>query len=170
MNRIINILKNEPIIAEDLFMISSFEIGKEDYGMVDSGVNKEIDWLFKTRDEQFMLVGEHRKTKEVYAIDDDGVVSKVCDFIEDFPYEVIRNESQYTKDKTTKEYFNKYHEYGFEDTLKKYEDLCRKENIILDKKFKYHDHNGKLFESYFEWLERKSKGTNGVYKNQTHNR
>jgi len=51
---------------------------------------------------------------------------------------------------TVEEYFEKFEDEGYKETLKKYEQWCKKNNIELDKNKIYHDENGKLFDKYFD--------------------
>lgn len=144
--KIMDLIKGDKEIAEALFLFFEFPedisiwTGDDEYPC--------IDWLFVTQQEQLSLIGIDQKNKAVYCIDDEGEFHKACNSLQDIPYEIIRIESSYSKNKLVLNYVNKYP--NFLSILSKYEAWCKENGIELDKNNIYHDTEGKLFTHYFE--------------------
>lgn len=64
------------------------------------------------------------------------------------PYEILRRQCRGENNESIEEVVQ--YEPDRLEVLKRYEDWCKKEGIILDKSHIYHDKNGKLFTHYFE--------------------
>ena len=149
--KIIELIKEDKEITENLFMFQEF---REDVSLwtgedEDNFDYTNIKWLFITYQENLTLVGVNIKDETIWCIDDEGDFHQDCDALENLPYELIRVECKFTNDKTSKSYFEKFKDEGYKETLEKYEQWCKENNIELDKNKIYHDGNGKLFDKYF---------------------
>lgn len=150
--KIIELIKENKEIAENLFMFQEF---REDVSLWTvlprNGINFDnMKWLFVTYHSNYTLVGINIKDGTIWCIDDEGDFHQDCDALENLPYEIIRNKSGYMDNQTVKEYFEKFKEEGYKETLERYEQWCKENNIKLDKQGIYHDKNGILFDKYFD--------------------
>ena len=150
--KIIKLIKEDKEIAENLFYFQEF---REDVSLWTDpprdGVNySNMEWLFVTDQENFSLIGVNIIDETIWCIDDEGDFHQDCDALENLPYEIIRVECKFTKNKTSTSYFEKFKEEGYKETLERYEQWCKNNNIQLDKNKIYHDESGKLFDKYFE--------------------
>ena len=150
--KIIELIKEDKEIAENLFMFQEF---REDVSLwtgedEDNFDYTNIKWLFVTYQENLTLVGVNIKDETIWCIDNEGDFHQDCDALENLPYELIRIECKFTNEKTSTAYFEKFKDEGYKETLLKYEQWCKENNIELDKNKIYHDENGKLFDKYFK--------------------
>ncbi len=151
--KIIKLIKENKEIAENLFMFQEF---REDVSLWTdpprNGISFDnMKWLFVTYHSNYTLVGINIKDDSIWCIDDEGDFHQDCDVLENLPYEIIRNKSGYMDNETVEEYFEKFKDEGYKETLLKYEKWCKENNIELDKNKIYHDENGKLFDKYFKF-------------------
>lgn len=152
IEKILNLIKTNKIIAENLFMYAGFP---EDIKLYtgyeeDNHDYANIKWLFKTHHQNLTFVGINLLYNTIWTIDDEGDFHQDCDSLQDLPYEIIRIDCAATENETVEDYFNKYKEYDFKGTLQSYEQWCKNNNIELDKNKIYHDENGVLFDKYFD--------------------
>ncbi len=150
VDKILDLLKIDNNIADDLFMYDGFP---EDIKLytgyeADNHDYTNIKWLFQTHHQNLTLVGINILDNTIWTIDDDGDLHQDCNSLQDFPYEIIRIDCGFTKNETVEDYFQKYPNY--KETLKKYEQWCKYNNIELDKQKIYHDENGNLFKYCFD--------------------
>lgn len=148
-NKIWNLIQSNKEYQENLFLFSSKQ-GDFSIFINEENNYEDINWLYISDLQSAKLVGIDIKTNEIYAIDDEGFLVEVCNGLENIPYEFIRRECSFTNDETVNDYFEKYKDYNYKETLEKYEEYCKDNNIALDKDNVYHDGNGKLFEKYFD--------------------
>lgn len=151
--KIVKLIKEDKEIAENLFMFQEF---REDVSLwtgedEDNFDYTNIEWLFVTYQENLTLVGVNIIDETIWCIDNEGDFHQDCDALENLPYELIRIECKFTNDKTSKSYFEKFKDEGYKETLLRYEQWCKENNIELDKNKIYHDDNGKLFDKYFKF-------------------
>lgn len=109
-----------------------------------------IQWLFITDHPNLTLVGVNTLDNTIWCIDDEGDFHQDCDSLQNLPYEMLRGDCSYTDNETVAEYFEKYKEEGYKESLERYEKWCIENNIELDKNNIYHDSNGNLFTKYFD--------------------
>lgn len=150
--KIIKLIKEDKEMAENLFYFQEF---REDVSLWTepprNGVNySNMKWLFVTYHSNYTLVGINVIDETIWCIDDEGDFHQDCDALENLPYEIIRNKCGYMDNETVKEYFEKFKEEGYKETLERYEQWCKENNIKLDKQGIYHDKNGILFDKYFD--------------------
>lgn len=145
VEKVIKIIQNDKDIAEKLFLFSEFP---QDVKLW-TGENQypNIKWLFSTYQENVALIGINVIDESIWCIDDEGYFHQDCDALENLPYEILRIESYYTQNETIEDYYKKVK--GYKETLEKYEQWCKENNIELDKNKIYHDENGKLFNKSF---------------------
>lgn len=156
IKKIIKLIKNDKNISEQLFLFSSWVNSKKDTSLFITNNNKDLlkgtEWIYKSKLQSFLLRGVFKfKWKEkflVHAIDDQTDYAGCIDSFQDIPYEIIRRESYFTKDKTVESYLIKNPEV--KNLLIEYEKFCYDNNIKLDEENVYHNKNGILFKKYFE--------------------
>lgn len=151
--KILNLIKNQQNIAEELFLFSTFP---EDVSLWiepprDQADYSNIKWLFVTYQQNHALIGINTLDDTIWSIDDEGEFHYACNTLQDLPYELLRLECAFTDNGTVKAYFLK--EIGYEDTLRQYEIWCHENAIELDKEKIYHDMDGQLFEKSFDRLK-----------------
>lgn len=151
VEKIITLIKSDKKISENLFLFSEFPkdvklwTGEDE----DHFDYSNIKWLFVTDQPNNILIGLNKLDFSVWSIDDEGDFHKACDTLQDLPYEILRLECAFTENETVEDYFEKYKEEGYKETLEKYELWCKNNNIELDTNHIYHDENGKLFTKSF---------------------
>lgn len=151
IEKIINLIKEDKPIAENLFLFYEFskdvalwtglEQDNEDYS--------NIKWLFITEQQNHNLIGLNVLDDSIWAIDDEGNFHNACETLQDLPYEILRLECAFTDHGTVEDYFEKYKDEGYQETLQRYEQWCKNHGIELDKNKIYHDDNGQLFTKSF---------------------
>lgn len=152
IEKIINLIKTDKEIAENLFLFKEFPenvklwTGEDE----DNFDFTSIKWLFVTDHSNLTLVGVNTIDKNIWCIDDEGDFHQDSDALENLPYEIMRIDCKFTKDKTIEAYFDKYKEEGYKETLQRYEQWCKDNNIELDKDHIYHDENENMFSKYFK--------------------
>lgn len=151
VEKIINLIKKDKEIANNLFLLSDF---REDVTLWtdpprDGITYENMKWLFVTYQSNHTLIGLNVLDNTIWAIDDEGEFHKACDAVQDLPYEILRLECAFTENETVEDYFEKYKEEGYKKTLERYELWCRNNHIELDKNHIYHDRNRKLFSKSF---------------------
>jgi hypothetical protein len=109
-----------------------------------------LKWLFLTDHPNLTLVGVNQLDGSVWCIEDEGDFHQGCDALQNLPYEIIRGDCSYTEHETVQEYFEKYKESGYQETLQRYEQWCLNNDIPLDANHIYHDEKGNLFTRYFD--------------------
>lgn len=150
--KIIQLLKDDDEIAQNLFLFSEFpsDVSLWTGPVEDNFDYSNIKWLFVTEQQNLTLVGISTIDNTVWCIDDEGDFHQDCDALQNLPYEILRLESFYTPNESIDEYFTKYKDYHFKETLARYEAWCNLNNIPLDEKRTYHLNDGSLFTNYFE--------------------
>lgn len=150
-NKILTLLKTNKNIADYLFQFSAMPKDNKElfellYVPEFHDRLKNIDWLYFSTFQEFVLIGVD-PNNNVVAIDD-SLDLKLVYGIQNIPYEIIRMQSM----DETEDYFNKYKNIGVDlsSILKEYEIWCRDNNIPLDEHHIYHDEDGNLFNEYFE--------------------
>lgn len=152
--KVVELIKNNKSIAKKLFYFSSWINSKKDTSLFITDENQELvegtEWIYQSSLQSFMLVGvfEWEGKFLTHAIDDQTDYAGCINAFQDIPYEIIRRECYYTKDKSVKSYFEKNPDV--EKLLNEYEQYCNDQNIKIDKEKVYHDENGDLFNKYFE--------------------
>lgn len=152
--KLTKLMKSNKNIAEKLFYFSSWVESKKDTSLFITDENQELvegtEWIYQSSLQSFMLIGvfEWKGEYLTHAIDSQTDYSGCINSFQDIPYEIIRRECYYTKDKSVKSYFEKNPDV--EELLKEYELYCDKNSIILDKEKVYHDKNGIIFDKYFD--------------------
>ena len=110
---------------------------------------KGIEWLYWSNEQTYCLIGFQDNT--VYAIQDEGELTGVCEGLENIPYEMLRILSDSGENGSLEDILQ-YNQEVMVDLLK-YESWWKQNKIELDKQKIYHDENGKLFAHYFEKIE-----------------
>ena len=152
--KIIELIKNDKNIAAQLFLFSSWVNSKKNTSLFITNENKDIvkgtEWIYKSKLQSFLLIGIFKWKEKVlaHAIDDQTDYACCINSFQDIPYEIIRRESYFTKDKTVESYLIKNPEV--KNLLIEYEKFCYDNNIKLDEENVYHNKNGILFKKYFE--------------------
>lgn len=152
--KLTKLIESNKNIAEKLFYFSSWIDSKKDTSLFITDENKELtegtEWIYQSSLQSFMLIGIFEWDGNVFAhaIDDQADYAGCINAFQDIPYEMIRRECYYTKDKSVNSYFEKNSDV--ENLLKEYEKYCHEHNIIIDKENVYHDENGSMFEKYFD--------------------
>lgn len=152
--KLTKLIESNKNIAEKLFYFSSWIDSKKEISLFITDGNQELvegtEWIYQSFLQSFMLVGVFEWEGKIlaHAIDDQTDYSGSINSFQDIPYEIIRRECYYTKDKSVKSYFEKNPDV--EKLLKEYEKYCNEQNIQIDKEKVYHDNNDKLFNKYFE--------------------
>ena len=153
-DKIVQLIRNNELIAKKLFYFSSWIDSEKDTSLFITDENKELveetEWIYQSSLQSFMLIGIFEWEKKVltHAIDDQTNYAGCINAFQDIPYEIIRRECYYTKDKSVKSYFQKNPDV--EKLLKEYKKYCCEKNVQIDKEKIYHDKNGKIFSEYFE--------------------
>ena len=151
VEKVIALIKCDKKIAENLFLFSEFP---KDFKLW-TGEDEDhfdyinIKWLVVTDQPNHTLIGINILDLSVWSIDDEGDFHKACDTLQNLPYEMLRIECAFTENETVEDYFEKYKEEGYKETLEMYELWCKNNNIELDKNCIYHDKYGKLFTKSF---------------------
>lgn len=154
IKKIIEFIKNDKNIAEKLFLFSFCVNSKKDTSLFITNNNEDLvkgtKWIYKSKLQSFLLIGVFKWKEKVlaHAIDDQADYAGSIDSFQDIPYEIIRRESYFTKDKTVESYLIKTHEV--KNLLIEYEKFCYDNNIKLDEENVCRDKNGFLFGKYFD--------------------
>lgn len=150
IDKIIELIKNDKKIGEDVFFLSDFRENVTRWTDTQEKNNYDnIKWLFLTYQKQNNLVGVNIVDQTIWTIDTNGKLSKACDTLQEFPYEMLRIECAVTKTETVEEYFEKYQHEQYQETLERYEKWCKDNEIQIDKNNNYHNEYGVLFKKSF---------------------
>lgn len=149
VNKIIDLIKNDTKLGEDLFFLYDFKENIKRWTNKSHGNYKNMTWLFMTFHKKHNLVGFNNIDETIWTIDTNGIYSKACDTLQEFPYEMLRLECAYTKSETVAEYFKRYEHQQYQEKLEQYEQWCIKNKIDIDINNNYHDEHGNLFEKFF---------------------
>lgn len=138
-----NTIKKNPLLTEVFDYDSrSFE-DVEDYkrefdGEMEEDIVNNTTWLYRGYGSLTMMLGLYQDN--IIAISDDFFLLKFCDYFQDIPFEIYRLKFDFFENER-EIYIN---------NLKKYEQWCRDNKIIVDPNNYYHDKNGDIFKEYFE--------------------
>ena len=121
---------------------SSFEdindYKREFDGEIEEDIVNNTTWLYRGNGRLTRMLGLYQDN--IIAISDDFFLLKFCDYFQDIPFEIYRLKFDFF-DNERETYIN---------NLKKYEQWCQDNNIVVDPNNYYHDENGEIFGKYFE--------------------
>ena len=138
-----NTIKKNPLLTEVFdYDPRSFE-DIDDYkrefdGEIEENIINNTTWLYRGDGRLTMMLGLYKDN--IIAISDDFFLLKFCDYFQDIPFEIYRLKFDFFENER-ETYIN---------NLKKYEQWCRDNNIVVDPNNYYHDENGEIFKRYFE--------------------
>jgi len=142
-NDFFEIVKENKLLREVFdYDLSSFE-DIDDYkrefdGEIEENIVNNTTWLYRGDGRLTMMLGLYKDN--IIAISDDFFLLKFCDYFQDIPFEIYRLKFDFFENER-ETYIN---------NLKKYEQWCRDNNIVVDLNNYYHDENGEIFKEYFE--------------------
>ena len=142
-NDFFEIVKENKLLREVFdYDLSSFE-DIDDYkrefdGEIEENIVNNTTWLYRGDGRLTMMLGLYKDN--IIAISDDFFLLKFCDYFQDIPFEIYRLKFDFFENER-ETYIN---------NLKKYEQWCRDNNIVVDLNNYYHDENGEIFKRYFE--------------------
>lgn len=123
----------EPRIIQDLqHYIDEFE------GSIEEDIVNKTNWLYSGVSFLTVVLGLYKDN--IIGISEDFELLKFCDYFQDIPFEIYRRNF---------DAFESNRKYHLE-CLKKYEQWCRDNDILVDPNNYYHDKNGEIFEEYFD--------------------
>ena len=105
---------------------------------IEEDIVNETHWLYCGDGYLREVLGLYKDN--IIAISQDFELFKFCDYFQDIPFEIYRRNFDAFDSQR-----NSHLEY-----LKKYEQWCRDNKIIVDPKNYYHDKNGEIFKEHFE--------------------
>lgn len=142
-NDFFEIVKENKLLREVFdYDLSSFE-DIDDYkrefdGEIEEDIVNNTTWLYRGDGRLTMMLGLYKDN--IIAISDDFFLLKFCDYFQDIPFEIYRLKFDFFENER-ETYIN---------NLKKYEQWCRDNKIIVDPNNYYHDQNGDIFKEHFE--------------------
>ena len=142
-NDFFEIVKENKLLREVFdYDLSSFE-DIDDYkrefdGEIEEDIVNNTTWLYRGDGRLTMMLGLYKDN--IIAISEDFFLLKFCDYFQDIPFEIYRLKFDFFENER-ETYIN---------NLKKYEQWCRDNNIVVDPNNYYHDENGEIFKEYFE--------------------
>lgn len=142
-NDFFEIVKENKLLREVFdYDLSSFE-DIDDYkrefdGEIEEDIVNNTTWLYRGDGRLTMMLGLYKDN--IIAISDDFFLLKFCDYFQDIPFEIYRLKFDFFENER-ETYIN---------NLKKYEQWCRDNKIIVDPNNYYHDKNGDIFKEHFE--------------------
>ena len=142
-NDFFEIVKENKLLREVFdYDLSSFE-DIDDYkrefdGEIEEDIVNNTTWLYRGDGRLTMMLGLYKDN--IIAISEDFFLLKFCDYFQDIPFEIYRLKFDFFENER-ETYIN---------NLKKYEQWCRDNNIVVDPNNYYQDENGEIFKEYFE--------------------
>ena len=134
MNSLLQLVFNyNPHMTDDLQdYIEEFE------DSIEEDIVNKTHWLYCGDGYLREVLGLYKDN--IIAISQDFELFKFCDHFQDIPFEIYRRNY---------EAFEPRRDHHLE-CLKKYEQWCKDNNIVVDPNNYYHDENGEIFNGYFE--------------------
>ena len=105
---------------------------------IEEDIVNQTKWLYSGVSFLTIVIGLYKDN--IIGISEDFELLKFCDYFQDIPFEIYRRNFDAFDSQR-----NSHLEY-----LKKYEQWCRDNNIVVDPNNYYHDENGEIFKEYFE--------------------
>lgn len=107
-------------------------------GEIEEDIVNNTTWIYRGDGRLTMMLGLYQDN--IIAISADFFLLNFCDYFQDIPFEIYRLKFDFFENER-ETYIN---------NLKKYEQWCRDNNIVVDPNNYYHDENGDIFKGYFE--------------------